>query len=144
MKRYDCKGWLKIHVDPINKKAVIKLTHSYHSKYVDIRVSEDIKEYIRDNLRQTPRVLWDYLGAHNEHLKEMQVYRWWMGFSEHSWKTKEDQVESAILLVNKYSNIEFMFKITQDGITAVAFAVKELLSLIGEKAVEIGIDATCK
>jgi hypothetical protein len=144
MKRFYCDGWLKIAIDMERKEAVVELTHRHHAEYIDVRVSEEVKEYIKENLRLTPRQIWEDLGAKTGNITEKQLHHWWMEFNQEEWKKDKDQVLSAIKLVDRYENVEELFCVAEGGITAIAFNVKELVKSIGLGVVEIGIDATCK
>jgi len=144
MQRFDCNGWMKLIIDKDSREATIKLTHNHHDKYIDIRVTEDVKEYIHINLRQTPRQLWEDIGANNGNVTEKQIHNWWMRFSQGVWKRNENQFLSAVELIGEHRNMEKMFHINEGGVTAIALSVKELLRTVGPKAVEVGIDATCK
>lgn len=144
MECFNCDGWLKINVNPQNYVSSIELTHRYHNEYMDVRVSEEIKDYIMENIRQTPRLLWEELAPRSSTLTEKQLYRWWMEFSQHSWKRDEDQVESTVKLIEEYVSVDLMFKLNQNGVIGIAFAIKDLLNLVGNTAIEIAMDATCK
>jgi hypothetical protein len=144
MKRFHCNGWLKIIVDIEKEEAHIRLTHHHHAGYVDVRVTEEVKEYLRRNLRLTPRQIWEDLGAKTGNITEKQLHHWWMEFSQDEWKMEKDQADSAVKLIAKYENVEMMFHIRENGVIAIAFCVKELVRLVGANAVEVGIDATCK
>ncbi|CAG8601244.1 3242_t:CDS:1, partial [Gigaspora rosea] len=65
-----------------------------------------------------------------------------METSSKLWKKNKDQVQSAVQLLNNYCDINIMFSIENNGITAIAFSIEKLIDLIGSKAVEVGIDAT--
>ena len=149
MLKFNCKGSLKVIVDlDIQKEATVELTHDHHEEYVDVRVPDEVKEYVCENLRRTPRQLWEDLGAHAEetgNLTQKQIHHWWREYSKDAWKKDDDQVQSALKLINEYSNnVTEMFNITEDGVTAIAFGIKAFIDEVGRKAVEVGIDATCK
>jgi hypothetical protein len=144
MERYPCEGWLRMVVNMTIMEVHVDLSHHHHSEYVDIRITEELKDYIRKNLRQTPRQLWDDLGARMGNVTEKQLHRCWMELSSRAWKTDEDQVSSAVQLIKKYDSIEVLFHITERGVKAIAFGIKTLIKTIGVAALEIGIDATCE
>ena len=147
MQRYDCEGWLKVVIDMEMREAIVELTHKHHDEYINVRVSTEVKEYICANLRRTPRQLWEDLGGRREtfNLTEKQIHHWWHEFSKKAWKRDVDQFQSSAKLINENgTDIDLMFSTAEGGITAIAFGVKELIRSIGSKAVEIGIDATCK
>lgn len=74
MERFNCEGWLKLVVDLVKNETQVTLTHYHHAEYVDVQVSEDLKEYIRGNLHQTPRPLWNDLAL-TGNVTEKQLHR---------------------------------------------------------------------
>jgi hypothetical protein len=67
-----------------------------------------------------------------------------MEISAESWKLDQDQVRSAIKLIENYENVDIMFNLTEGGVTAIALSVEEFIGTIGVNAVEIAMDATCE
>jgi len=144
MERFHCDGWLILTIDTAKKQTVAEITHRHHVKYVDVRITEELKEYILENIHHTPRYLWENIGMMTGNITEKQLHRWWVEFSQHAWKLDENQVQSAIKLINQHNIVELMFSTIDDQITAIAFGIKELIASVGVNAVEIGMDATCK
>jgi hypothetical protein len=148
MPRFDCAGLLKMTIDTTKMEIIFELNHNDHEHYTDVRVPDEVREYVRANLRRTPRQLWEDLGARAEetgNLTQKQVHHWWREYSKNAWKRDNDQVQSAMMLINEYNNnVTEMFYVTENGITAIAFGVKDFIDKVGRKAVEVGIDATCK
>ena len=56
MERFDCEGWLHITTRRDRRRVVrVKLKHAEkHIPYLDIELPDHWKEYIRENLDQTP------------------------------------------------------------------------------------------
>ena len=144
MDRFKCEGRLRIVIDKEMKEAIITLNHHHHQKYVDVHVPEYIKDYIKENIQQTPRQLWEDLAVDSINTSQKQVHFWWREYSKSAWMMDDNQVQSALKIIDLYSDVESMFHIAEDGITAIAFCIKEFIESVGGKAVEIAIDATCE
>ncbi|CAG8708093.1 17498_t:CDS:2, partial [Racocetra persica] len=56
--QFYCKGWLILTIDTNKDQVTVELTHDYHTRYIDVRITDKIKEYIKNNIQQTPRILW--------------------------------------------------------------------------------------
>ncbi|RIB00258.1 hypothetical protein C2G38_2306711 [Gigaspora rosea] len=143
MQRFHCRGWLTLTIDLQKFQVTIELTHEYHAEYVDVRVMNEIKEYIQTNLQQMPRNIWENLGTRSVNITEKQIYYWWMTLSQHIWKKDENQIQSAIKIIEQYNNIEILLTVEDSGVTMISFGVKEIINRLGVNAVEIGVDATC-
>ncbi|RIB19546.1 hypothetical protein C2G38_2136760 [Gigaspora rosea] len=143
MQRFHCRGWLTLTIDLQKFQVTIELTHEYHAEYVDVRVMNEIKEYIQTNLQQMPRNIWENLGTRSVNITEKQIYYWWMTLSQHIWKKDENQIQSAIKIIEQYDNIEILLTVEDSGVTMISFGVKEIINRLGVNAVEIGVDATC-
>ncbi|CAG8678213.1 23664_t:CDS:2, partial [Gigaspora margarita] len=139
--RFQCNGWINLSINIAKKEARIEITHLYHTEYIDTKTSDTIKSYIQQNLHCTPQLLWDNLGR-KTNITRKQLYYWWMELSSKLWKMDEDQVQSVLKLVKNYHNVNIMFNLNDNGITAIALSIDELINLVGTTAVEIGIDAT--
>ncbi|CAG8757380.1 27898_t:CDS:2, partial [Racocetra persica] len=106
MQRFHCKGWLKITIDTEKKEVFIELTHEYHAKYADIRVINEIKEYIQIIFTKLPG-------------------------------KDEDQIQSAIKIIEVYDYTEMILNIMDNGITMISFGLIEIIKKLGVNAVEI-------
>ncbi|CAG8482530.1 4851_t:CDS:2 [Cetraspora pellucida] len=114
----------------------------HHAEYVDICVTNNIKEYIQSNLQKTPRLLWEEIGLSNTNITEKQIYSWWLNYSQSVWKKDQNQIVSSIKVIESYNNIEILFSTVNTEVTVIAFAVTKMIHNLGIKAKEIGIDAT--
>ncbi|CAG8632278.1 14026_t:CDS:2, partial [Cetraspora pellucida] len=116
MQQFHCGGWLLLTIDTEKMQITIELSHKYHVEYVDVRVMNEIKEYVQANLQQTPRNIWENLN--------------------------ENQIQSAIKIIKQYDDIELLLTVEESGITMISFGVKKIISQLGVNAVDIGVDAT--
>ncbi|CAG8471738.1 23754_t:CDS:2 [Gigaspora rosea] len=80
------------------KQVTIELTHEYYAKYVDIHITNEIKEYIRNNLQQPS----------------------WSAYLEKN----EDQVKSAIEILNLYNDIEILLYIINNEVIIIVLALE--------------------
>ncbi|CAG8797972.1 20949_t:CDS:2, partial [Gigaspora margarita] len=116
MQWFHCRSWLMLTIDLQKFQVTIELTHEYHAEYVDVRVINEIKEYIQTNLQQTPRNIWENLD--------------------------KNQIQSAIKIIEQYDDIEILLSVEDSGVTMISFGVREIINQLGVNAVEIGVDAT--
>ncbi|CAG8491544.1 13886_t:CDS:2 [Gigaspora margarita] len=136
------RGWLTISINTEKNQVTVELTHEYHAEYIDVCTTNEIKEYIQNNLQQTPRVLWENIGTINVNLTEKQIYRWWTNFSQHIWKKDENQIHSAIKTILSHNDVGLLFYIIENESIMICFEIKEIINNLGVKATEIGVDAT--
>ncbi|CAG8836484.1 24380_t:CDS:2, partial [Racocetra persica] len=141
MQRFHCGGWLTITINTKKNQVNIKLTHEYHTEYIDVHVTNEVKEYIQNNIQQTPRMLWENICAKNINITEKQIYRWWMNFNQYIWKKDEDQIYSAIKIISAYKDIEIMMHRVDNEVTLICFGITEIIHCLGVNIAEIGVDA---
>ena len=79
-------------------------------------------------------------------MTEKQVYARWAQLNETKWRLDDDQVLSAIKLLDSKQGreVDIIPTVREDGIDAIAFAFKGVLEEIGEEIVEVAMDSTCK
>lgn len=79
-------------------------------------------------------------------LNEKQIYRYWTELNAGAWRLHDDQVKSALAVLEKYEDltIEIIPITAEDGISAIAFAFREILDEFGSEVEEIAMDSTCK
>ncbi|CAG8684911.1 11567_t:CDS:2, partial [Gigaspora rosea] len=123
------------------RQVTIELTHEYHAEYVDIRITNETKEYIQNNLQQPPQVLWKNISIENPNITEKQIYRWQINFSQHIWKKDKVQIKSAIEILNLHNDIEILLYISNSEVIMISFGIREIIDRIGINATEIGVDA---
>jgi hypothetical protein len=79
-------------------------------------------------------------------LTQKQVYAYWAQLHEGTWRLHDDQVQSALLVLQRVDDldIEIISVPEEDGISSLAFNFKSILGDYGEEIIEIGMDSTCK
>jgi len=77
---------------------------------------------------------------------QKQVYTYWAHIHEATWRLDNDQVKSAIKLLEHVNdiNIKIIPVHTEAGISSIAFGFKNILADYGEELHEIAMDSTCK
>ncbi|CAG8848268.1 20812_t:CDS:1, partial [Racocetra persica] len=104
--RYACEGLLSIAIDLANNYANIKLSHKHlHQRPRHISVSEQVKQYIRENLVFRASELHREIITKKldgfETLTVDQVYFWWAHEASKYYRRHEDQYQSAKLLLHE-------------------------------------------
>ncbi|CAG8841787.1 1660_t:CDS:1, partial [Racocetra persica] len=104
--RYACEGLLSVDINLNDNLANVKLYHKQlHQRPKHIYVSEDIKQFIRENLvHRAPelhRIIISKELCGYKTLTIDQVYFWWTYEASKHYRRHEDQYESAKLLLNE-------------------------------------------
>jgi hypothetical protein len=78
-------------------------------------------------------------------LTEKQVYACWAHLNEEKWRLDDDQVTSAIKLLELKNGheVEVIPTDPEDGISSVSFTFKGVLEEVGEDIIEVAMDSTC-
>jgi hypothetical protein len=78
-------------------------------------------------------------------LTEKQIYASWAHLNEDTWRLNNEQVKSAQKILENLEGdrIEIIPVRAEDGISAIAFGFKEIVSDYGKEITEIAMDSTC-
>ncbi|KAF8226473.1 hypothetical protein L208DRAFT_1301598 [Tricholoma matsutake] len=150
MDRYKCGSWLILTINKNELASVgIHLTHHWqHPPYTDISISEDIVKEIEQLKDLTAAKIWTTLIKNfpQTNLMQKQVYTYWAQLHEGTWRLHNDQVQSALPVLQHMNNldIEIILVPEEDGISSLAFNFKSILGDYGEEVIEIGMDSTYK
>ncbi|KAG6848130.1 hypothetical protein H0H93_003112 [Arthromyces matolae] len=155
MDTFECSGWLNIRIFDDDPVVFVKLTHKDdHIPYWTIDVPDETKTFIRENLSLTPTQLWDHILETNPTppFSKKAIYHIWHEHNSQKWKRSEDEVESARKLIQEAMQIDNgrseLYKVapitlhSEDGFTAIAFALPGILDQWGNKIREISLDST--
>ena len=105
IERFNCNGILKIEIDINSKTAFIQLLHDLiHDRPEKINVMQDIKNFIKDRLNQSPAEIFNQLELDNPNLTQKQCHFWWTEFIRKEFQRNSDQLKSSILLLEEYNN----------------------------------------
>ena len=163
---YQCDGWLHVTVDESDLSMVcIRITHyRWHHPYTDISISDNIAKEI-EKLKDLPAAkvseilplnamiswllkIWRAIVKNNPktEITQKQVYAHWAHLHEASWRLDNDQVKSALKVLERVDdiNIETIAVPREDGISSLAFSFKDILGDYGEEITEIAMDSTCQ
>jgi hypothetical protein len=79
-------------------------------------------------------------------LTQKQIYAYWIHLHEEIWRLHDDQVKSALQVLEKYKEeeVEIIPMPSEDGISTIAFTFKEVLDKYSEHILEVAMDSTCK
>ncbi|KAG6917946.1 hypothetical protein DXG01_017130, partial [Tephrocybe rancida] len=150
MQRFKCDGWLHVSVDENDSSQVImRITHyENHIPYTDISVSEKVEELIGSLVDLPATKIWDIVLEKKleGQLTQKQVYAHWAQHNENRWRLDNDQVLSARKVLEACEGIEVnVIDVPHEkGISSLAFAFREVLSVYGSKITEIAMDSTWK
>ncbi|KAF8884072.1 hypothetical protein CPB84DRAFT_1817005 [Gymnopilus junonius] len=150
MDRFDCNGYLHITMsDHFPSLAGIIITHHLsHWGYLDISITEDVEAIIKERVNMPASKIWEaiLLEGIQGQVTEKQVHARWASLNEEQWKMDDDQVKSAIKLLEKKEGheIEIIPVQLEEGIDAVTFTFKGVLDVVGEEIVKVAMDSTWK
>ena len=79
-------------------------------------------------------------------ITQKQVYAHWAHLHEASWRLDNDQVKSALRVLEQVDNINIKTIAVpqEDGISSLAFSFKDILGDYREEITEIAMDSTYK
>ena len=147
MKRFDCNGIIKVTIDKSNNVAILSVKHDFlHEKPINVEVSQEIKDFITENIDLLPREIYAQLVKKGLDLsiRQKQIHFWWVQLGQNRYKRNEDAFKSAIeWLKENHKNV--IVKETVP-VHALAFTtgLYEKLKQVDIEIRECGIDATCK
>ena len=140
--RFDCNGTLKITIDINLKTANIQLCHDLiHDRPEKINVTQEIKNFIKNRLHQTPAEIFNQLEIDNPNLTQKQCHFWWTELIRKEFQRDSDQLKSSLLLLED-SNIKVIMQDVVGKVKYLAFLTPFFNKLVHNQ--EILIDATCK
>lgn len=78
-------------------------------------------------------------------MTENQVYQHWCSENESTWKRDPDQVASARKIIEEAAGkeVEMISLREEEGMSAIAFALKDPVELYGAQTAELAFDGTC-
>ncbi|KZT57507.1 hypothetical protein CALCODRAFT_434063, partial [Calocera cornea HHB12733] len=150
MDRFDCQSHLVIVIKQHTTHTVqIYFQHcQMHLPYYDVRLPEDVAEYMRTNLSLGPSAI--YMSIQRQHLgpdvTRKQVHSAWTRMSETIWRRSQNEIHSGQQLLDESDEVDhFKDLVIPSGVTMVAWAYTKLITSIGPQNIyEISLDATCE
>jgi len=140
--RFNCNGILKVEININSKTAIIQLCHDLiHNRPEKINITQEVKDFIKDRLHQTPAEIFNQLEVDNPNLTQKQCHYWWTELIRKEFQRDSDQLKSSLLLLKEY-NKEVIMQDIVGRVKYFAFITPFFSKLIHKQ--EIFIDATCK
>ncbi|KAJ3496485.1 hypothetical protein NLJ89_g10479 [Agrocybe chaxingu] len=156
MDAFNCRGWLHMTISEVDTVALLKLDHKEdHVPYWNIDVPEDVHKLIEENLDLTVSQIWS---------KVLEIYKTpsfsrksisyiWHEKTSHKWKQDPDELKSAKILIeeatstipkgNPLYSVQSVPLHEEEGFTAIAFSLLEILQKWGGKIREVELDSAC-
>ncbi|KAJ6614190.1 hypothetical protein B0H10DRAFT_1803925 [Mycena sp. CBHHK59/15] len=162
MECFDCDGWLHITVSNESTEALVHFKHEQdHIPYCSIDVPLAIKEFIGANPHLNTSQIWNHvltLPQYQDRTKILfsrrAIYTLWAKTDREKWKMDDDEVESAIKIIERASTeqtgtydghpifrAEPIVLPSVEGFSAVAFALPSVLQKWGGQVREIAMDS---
>ena len=145
MKRFPCKGCIKITIYEDSTFSDIEIHHILHSVRPDITIPPSVKKFILDNIDLLPREIYKRLIERglNINIRQKQIHYWWVELGKDRYKRDEDSFLSAKkwLLEKSY---QIIFQKESPKALGFLTGLWNTLQNSQFKIYEIGVDATCK
>jgi hypothetical protein len=163
---FDCHRWLCVTVDENDCHTVKVLFkhHVTHIPYVDISLPDAVTKLVEE-LRSMPAgnvstcpvfdvkttdqmwLIWTWIiiAFPETELNQKQVYVYWALLNRDAWRLHDKQLVSALKVLDKFNDIkiEVILIPAEEGISALAFAFKEVFDTVGSEVQEITMESTC-
>ena len=145
MERYKCDGFIKVSIDKTMEIAEVTLIHKIlHQKPVDTYVSQEVKDFIKDNIDLLPREIYARLinKGIDLSIRQKQIHFWWTKLGQIRYRRHDNAFESAYtwLLENQYKIV--LYKTEPVNVLAFDTGILDQLNKFGIIVNECGIDAT--
>ncbi|RIB12830.1 hypothetical protein C2G38_2327609 [Gigaspora rosea] len=144
MERFDCHGTIKITINQSNNIAKLVLKHELiHAQPKNVIVSQDIKEFIKENINLLPREIYAQLVENglNPLIRQKQIHFWWSELGQNRYRRQDDAFESAIQWLRK-GQYKIVLEQLQPRALALITELHDYLLKLNINIHECGIDAT--
>ena len=147
MERYDCNGMIRISINHTTLMATIYIRHHLLHPYPkDVSISDDIKQFIMNNIDLLPREIYARLVENGLDLSitSKQIHTWWVKLGQGRYRQHDDSFISAVEYLKKENHKIILNQ--QFPVRAIAFTtgIYDELQKSNIRIHECGIDATCK
>ena len=144
MARFDCNGIIKITINEANNMA--KQHDFLHKRPSNTTVSQEIKDYIKENIDLLPREIYAWLVAKglDISIRANQIHFWWTQIGQNRYKRHEDAFQSAIEWLQEGQCNVFLNETVPVRAIAFMTGIYEHFRQMNLEIRECGIDATCK
>ncbi|CAK5263800.1 unnamed protein product [Mycena citricolor] len=150
MDYFACNGWLNVIINELDlSTGTFRLSHHLaHTHYTNISISDDIKSLVKQMKTSTPTKIWEEVVKLDPttELTERQIYRFWSDINQGAWRKCDDQVASALALLQEYEDmtVEIIELKQETGLSSIAFCFCEIINDFGKDTEEIAMDSTWK
>ncbi|KAF9563663.1 hypothetical protein CPC08DRAFT_632434 [Agrocybe pediades] len=155
MDTFECKGWLNVVVKRNHSTVLVSVKHlDRHFSYWCIDVPQDIRDFVEKNYALPMSQLWQEIIKQipTPRFSYKSIYRLWSNHRSGKWKRDpSDEVNSAKILIEEASkqpksiySVEPIPLHDEEGFTAIAFALPDMLRQWGGRIREISLDSACK
>ncbi|RIB29550.1 hypothetical protein C2G38_2155006 [Gigaspora rosea] len=145
MIHFSCEGHIKITIYQDLLISDINMRYKLHSIRQDVSISNEIKDFIANNIDLLPREIYKRLIDHNLsiNIRQKQIYYWWNELGKSQYKRDNDAFFSAQKWLNEKS-YEIIFQ--SESPKALGFLTKiwNTVQDLRLKIQEIGVDSTYK
>ncbi|KAF5330152.1 hypothetical protein D9611_010589 [Ephemerocybe angulata] len=156
MDTFPCHGWLHITLSTILPYALIKINHDMaHTPYWWRDIPEDVRNMVKEHKNSTPDILWSKIRERYPvpQFSRKDIRQLWRAEASTDWKRDEDELKSAQILLEEFSErtesdknrglytVEPVKVHEEEGYSALAFTLPDLLRKWGGKIKEIQIDS---
>lgn len=145
--RFHCTSTLVFRLCLVDRTLKMRMNHVYHEPYVDISLSEQVLDFISERTKTcTPaelyRALRDSDVPGKDEAMDHQVFYQWQLANRKLWRRDDDQILSALRLLEEYPNT-VSTKIFQDGdMRGVALYMSDAIARLATRTKEVSMDAT--
>lgn len=145
MARFDCQSYLKLMFLLEPRTLALEMKHSYHTPYFDKSLTQDVTNFIEENICSTPSEIFNKLidlkVPGSERTQHYQVYYRWQQANSRVWRLDDDQFVSAHQYLSTKPAVYDFHIFNSNNIRALAFYIRKAISLTKE-ACELVMDAT--
>jgi hypothetical protein len=144
MKRFLCKGCIKIIVYEESNLSKVEQIHILHSVRPNVSVSFDIKDFISDNIDLLPREIYKKLIERglDINIRQKQIHFWWNELGKNRYIRDKDSFISAQKWLEENS-YQIIFQTNNPKSFGFLTEMWKILQNSQFKLNEIGVDATC-
>ncbi|TEB23617.1 hypothetical protein FA13DRAFT_1596660, partial [Coprinellus micaceus] len=155
MEVYDCSSLLNINVLSHSGHISVRVVHRmHHNNYIDVRLSAEVKQFIKDHTHLMTTMIWDEILKTNPmpEFSRKLVYTYWHQLSSQKWKCDDAEVKLANVLLDEASktcsrNSGSLYAVEkvpikdEIGYTGIVFVLSEILGKWSGHVKELQIDS---
>ena len=146
IERFDCKSLLRLSPELSDRRLSVVLIHNHHEKYVNIRLSKDVLDFISQlcSGHSPAEIYHDLQSSGLEEFGDVaqhQVYYQWQQVNASKWKFDPDPFTSASIFLTSERNIKYAIY-NCGNMRGLAVYINDSIGALRSRAKELAIDAT--